>query len=89
MPNLTGPEYRQIYEHLDEMRAQRVQALSDGSAFVRGDKGMLIDAVNTTVKYAQDLKVIETLEDVLGVIVNLDHERYGSQNKQRINDGDD
>lgn len=82
MPNISDPFFRKLHEQLLEMRNDRIGAIIDGRSNVNSNEGLLIDPVNTTIKYNKDLAVLQTLDDVIELGLKLDYEIFGTRQNQ-------
>jgi hypothetical protein len=82
---LTDPLFRRLYERIAEDIDNRVNALSKGAAFIIGSHGN-VDAMATALKYQHYTAYIEAMQQVIQTIIELDHDRYSTRNK---NTGDD
>lgn len=87
MPRIiSDPFFRQLHARIIEEVNKRVDALVQGGSIVRGDKGLLLDPVNTATKYQVDVAVIKTYQDIIELGFEIDREVFGVKHN---NDGDD
>ena len=84
--DITDPFFRQLYKNLAEDIDNRVNALAKGAAFIIGANGN-IDAMATALKYQYYVAYMEAMQSVIELGLELDHERFGTRNKN--NTGDD
>jgi len=84
--NLTDPLFRQLYQRLAEDIDGRVNGLSQGSALIIGETGN-IDASATALKYQYHVAYISAMQAVIGLMIEIDHDRYSS--KRTKQQGDD
>jgi hypothetical protein len=83
--NLTDPLFRQLYQRLAEDIDNRVNGLSQGSALILGDTGN-IDATATALKYQYHVAYISAMQAIVGLMIEIDHDRYGKKTKEETGD---
>lgn len=85
-PRLTDPFFRVLYTRLSEEIENRRQVLAGGGSSVRGENGLLLDPVNTAIKYERDVATIEAYNQVLRLGLQIDRELFGTKHNE--DDGD-
>jgi len=85
-PRVTDPFFKKLHIRLLEEIDKRASSLINGGAFVRGDKGLLVDPINTASKYEKDVAVIKAYQDIIELGLEIDREMFGTKH---IEDGDD
>lgn len=76
---ITDPFFRQFYNRLVEELDKRIHALAEGGASVRGVEGILLDPVNTAMKYEKDTAVIQAYKDIIELGLEIDREMFGTK----------
>ena len=77
-PTITDPFFRRLHAKLVEELQSRINALASGSALTLG-KDVGVDAVATAINYTKAITYIETIQQVIDLGVELDHEQYGGK----------
>jgi len=83
VPNIVDPFFRSLYLKLSEEIEKRASVLVTGGSLIHSNIG--IDPIATAIKYQSDVTYIETLQQVIELGLQLDHEKYG----RRSNNNDD
>ena len=81
------PFFKKLHERLFEEVTNRIHALAESGASVRSNEGLLLDPVNTAIKYEKDVAVIRAYQEVIALCFELDRETFGG--KYNNEDGDD
>jgi hypothetical protein len=76
VPSITDPLFRQLYNRLMEEIDKRGSVLISGGALGLSEKGFGVDAVATALSYQKAVAYIEALQSVIGLMVEIDTERY-------------
>lgn len=79
------PFFKKLHERLFEEVTKRIEKLADSGASVRSNEGLLLDPVNTAIKYQTDVAVIRAYQEVIALCFEIDRETFGG----RYNNEDD
>lgn len=83
---ISDPFFRQLNARLQGEIENRIYALTEGGSSVHGDRGLLLDPVNTAIKYKEDIAIIKTYRDVIELCFEIDREVFGTKHTE---EGDD